>query len=156
MVNALYRTAYRCAYQLMRIYWRVRHPLTRGALVAIWCNGRILTVRNSYVRYHSLPGGYVHQDEDFIDAAVRELREEVGLRVEPSQLSLALDVTHDWEGKRDHVQIFELALEQPPPIVIDDREIVACELLPPEEALKQELFPPLETHIRNKLREATA
>src|SRR5437868_720913 len=50
VINLLFRVAYRGAYQLMRIYWRAVHPQAHGALVAIWHDGRILLVRNSYVR----------------------------------------------------------------------------------------------------------
>ena len=151
MLDPVYRTAYRCAYKMMRMYWSVRNPLTHGALVAIWHDGRIVTVRNSYVRYVSLPGGYVGKGESFRDAALRELREELGMRVKPDDLTLALDVTHEWEGKHDHVQIFELAVDQPPTLRVDNREVIASNLLTPAQALKLDLFPPLRTHIEQKL-----
>lgn len=151
MLDPVYRTAYRCAYKMMRMYWSVRNPLTHGALVAIWYDGRIVTVRNSYVPYTTLPGGYVGKGESFRDAALRELREELGLRVDADDLKLALDVTHDWEGKHDHVQIFELVVDKPPRLHVDNREVIASELLTPEQALKLQLFPPLRTHIEQKL-----
>ena len=47
----------------MRVYWTVRRPHTHGSLVAMWFNGQILLVKNSYVRYFSLPGGYVKRGE---------------------------------------------------------------------------------------------
>lgn len=156
MLDPVYRTAYRCAYKMMRMYWSVRNPLTHGALVAIWHDGRIVTVRNSYVPYVTLPGGYVAKGESFRDAALRELREELGLRVNPNDLTLALDVTHDWEGKHDHVQIFELVVDDPPQLHVDNREVIASDLLTPEQALKLQLFPPLRTHIEQKLAQKAA
>jgi ADP-ribose pyrophosphatase YjhB (NUDIX family) len=99
-----YQLAYFFAYRLMRTYWRVRRPLTHGAVVAIWNAGEVLLVRNSYVSFYTAPGGYVRGGEGGVGAAVREIGEEVGMRVDPSQLKLALDVTHDWEFKHDHVQ----------------------------------------------------
>lgn len=156
MFDSLYRTAYRCAYKLMRAYWGVRNPLTHGALIAIWHEGRIVTVRNSYVPYVTLPGGYVGKGESFREAAARELREELQLRVDPDDLKLALEVTHDWEGKHDHVQIFELTVDAPPKIKVDNREVIASDLMAPEEALELNLFPPLRTHIQQKLEGSAA
>jgi len=156
MLDPVYRTAYRCAYKMMRMYWSVRNPLTHGALVAIWHDGRIVTVRNSYVPYVTLPGGYVAKGESFRDAAMRELREELSMHVNPNDLTLALDVTHEWEGKHDHVQIFELMVDQVPELHVDNREVIASALLTPEEALKLKLFPPLRTHIEQKLQKQSA
>src|ERR1700712_627156 len=50
-LDRLYQLGYFCAYRLMRTYWRIRHPTTNGALVAIWSSGKVLLVRNSYVPY---------------------------------------------------------------------------------------------------------
>jgi len=80
MIDASFRID-RCAYLLMRVFWAVRKHTTHGALVTIWVKQRILLVKNSYVRYFSLPGGYVKRGESGFDAAIRELREEVSLNV---------------------------------------------------------------------------
>jgi 8-oxo-dGTP diphosphatase len=124
MVDLLYRVAYRGAYRMMRVYWAVLRPQVHGALVAIWNNGEILLVRNSYVPYHSLPGGYVHRNETGRDAAVRELLEETGIRAAPTELRVALDRQHQWEGKREHIEFFELDVAERPRIQVDDREVI--------------------------------
>ena len=129
MIDAMFRLAYRSAYQLMRVYWAVRRPLTHGSLVAIWVNERILLVRNSYVRYFSLPGGYVKSGESGKDAAIRELREEIGL--------------------------YQLNLDNEPRIEVDHREVVAAAFYSPSEALGLQLFAPLRQHIEQKLRGAS-
>jgi 8-oxo-dGTP diphosphatase len=150
VTDLLFRMAYRAAYRLMRVYWMVRRPNTHGALVALWHDGRILLVRNSYVPYHSLPGGYVRTTESGRDAAVRELLEETGLRALPEQLQPAIDEWHDWEGKREHIEIFELDVARAPAIQVDNREVVAAEWFTPDRALDLDLFGPLRKLIQRR------
>jgi 8-oxo-dGTP diphosphatase len=45
-------------------------------------NGRILLVRHSYRNHWGLPGGLLARDEEAVDAARREVQEEVGIDVE--------------------------------------------------------------------------
>src|SRR5262245_9084843 len=108
MVDLFFRVAYKDAYRMMQIYWKVLHPQMHDALVTIWNNGEILLVKNSYVRYWSLPSGYMHRGETGREAAIRELLEETGMRAEPTDLKLALDQQHLWEGKHEHIEIFNL------------------------------------------------
>lgn len=143
LVDRGYQLAYACAYRMMRSYWRLRHPTTHGALVALWNDGELLLIRNSYVRYHSLPGGYVHRGEQARMAALRELAEEVGISAKPEELELVLDETHEWEGKHDHVVIFALTLPSRPRIDVDHREVVDASWYSPERALGLDLFPPI-------------
>lgn len=142
-IDACYRTAYRVAYQGARIYWRIARPSNRGALVTIWHQGRVLLVQNSYVSYRSLPGGYVRSGESPLDAAVRELKEEISLDVRADELKPALDHTHVWEGRNDHVVIFRLDVDVAPMVQVDNREVVSAKWFSPEEALAENLFPPL-------------
>jgi 8-oxo-dGTP diphosphatase len=142
-VDRGFQLAYVCAYRLMRSYWRLRHPTTHGSLVAIWNRGEVLLVRNSYVPYYGLPGGYVRRGESARDAAMRELFEEVGVTAKSDDLRLLLEETHEWEGKHDHVQIFALELPNRPTIAVDNREVVEASWWPPSRALSLNLFPPL-------------
>jgi ADP-ribose pyrophosphatase YjhB (NUDIX family) len=151
MIDRLYRVAYRGAYRMMRVYWAVMRPQVHGALVAIWHNGEILLVKNSYVRYYSLPGGYVRRDETGRSAAIRELIEETGIRASASELRLALDQQHDWEGKREHIEIFELEVATKPTIKVDNREVVEATFYMPQKALELELFEPLRKVIQKRV-----
>jgi 8-oxo-dGTP pyrophosphatase MutT (NUDIX family) len=143
LLDRAYQLGYTVAYRLVREYWRVRRPVTHGALVALWNRGKVLLIRNSYVPYYSSPGGYVQRGEDAINAAARELREEVGISVPSERLALALEVTHEWEHKHDHVQIFELELPERPIIHVDHREVIDAAWFTPEQAATLQVFPPL-------------
>ena len=152
LIDRTVQLAYVCAYQLMRTYWRVRQPTTHGALVALWHEGKLLLVRNSYVGYYSLPGGYIHSGESSRDAAVRELAEEIGLKARADELELALDTTHRWEGKHDHVEIFSLEVPRRPAIRVDHREVIEATWVTPERALQLNLFPPIRTVLEHRSR----
>lgn len=58
-------------------------------------DGRILLVEPVYKNYWELPGGAVDADESPYDAAVRELKEELGLSVAPGRLLVV-----DWVPPR--------------------------------------------------------
>jgi 8-oxo-dGTP diphosphatase len=152
LIDRTFQLGYKVAYRLLRTYWQVRRPTTNGALVAIWSRGEVLLVRNSYVPYYSAPGGYVRPAESGRDAALRELLEEVGVSVGADQLELALDVTHEWEGKLDHVQIFNLQVDQRPAVRIDHREVIEATWFSPAQVLQLDnVFPPLRRVIARSL-----
>jgi ADP-ribose pyrophosphatase YjhB (NUDIX family) len=154
-VDRLYQLAYIIGYQLIRILWALLRPTTHGALIVVWKAGSVLLVRNSYVPYYSLPGGYVRGGETTLQAAVRELKEETGLDVQPSELKLSHEETHNWEFRRDHVTMYDLIAKETVGVNIDHREVIAAQFFTPEEALKLQLFPPLRRRIEKYLEENT-
>jgi 8-oxo-dGTP pyrophosphatase MutT (NUDIX family) len=149
-VDRAFQVGYIVAYRLMRAYWAVRRPVTHGALIALWNDGEVLLVRNSYLDYYSAPGGYLRRNESAPAAAVRELEEEVGILVSPDQLVLALELTHEWENKHDHVRIFNLDLPARPLVRVDQREVLDAGWFTPERALALNVFPPLAQVIAAK------
>lgn len=138
---------YRLAARLYELYRRLRKPTTQGALVALWWQGRLLLVETSYRRELSLPGGGMKRGEAPTAAAVRELREELGLRVRPDQLGDPWSCRERSAGGENTVWIFALQLEQEPAIRVDGLEIVGWQWLTPQQALGQ----PLAGHLREYL-----
>ena len=122
--DPLYRAAYRAGFRVALAYWRLRRPPHHGALVAVWAKGRLLFVRQSYRRALSFPGGGVHPGEQPVEAARRELAEELGLHVRAAALEPVFEITGLFDGRRDTVSFFDLHLPAEPLVRPDNREIV--------------------------------
>ena len=121
------------SYFLLKIVWKFWHPRSEGAFVALWCRDKLLVVKHSYKRGFCLPGGGLHANETYLEAAARELREETGVNVQHDQLSEPIFFHLTDEGKDDHVGCFEYKLVGEPPITnIDCREIVWSAFVDPD------------------------
>ena len=137
MIDWCWRVACRIGFRLMRLWWWLRRPDHHGALVAVWLDGRILVVRQSYRANPSWPGGGIRRGEDARHAARRELAEELGLMVECTDLVLVREMVVDWDFCRDHVRVFALHLRTEPRLRLDNREIVAARIVEPRALLKE-------------------
>jgi len=130
-MDRAWQAAYRVGYPMARIWWALRRPRHRGALVCLRVGGAVLLVRQSYRRCWTLPGGGVQPGEPPEAAARRELLEELGL---PASVLHPGAVLHgNWDGRRDEVHIFELLLDWLPLLCLDHREVVAARLFTPAE-----------------------
>ena len=141
LLDAAFRLAYRLGFRALRLWWFLRRPSHRGAVVAVWHEGRVLMLRQSYRRTLDFPGGGLARDEAPRAAACRELAEEVGLAVPADALRLVREMTASCDYRRDHVAIFELRLERPPTLRLDGREVVAAAFMAPEAVLAAEISP---------------
>jgi len=150
MMRARLKTAiaklrlYRLAAWLYETYRLVARPHSHGALVAIWWGERLLLVQSSYRDTLSLPGGGLETGETAQQAAVRELREELDLVVEPDQLSDPWTITERSKRGSNTVTIVSWHVADQPTIRIDNLEIVGCQWLTRTEALAQ----PITSHLR--------
>ena len=66
-------------------------------------DGRVLVVRKRGTERFMLPGGKIEQGETPSDAAVRELREEVGAELDPEALVLLGEWTAPAANEPDHL-----------------------------------------------------
>lgn len=138
---------YRLAAWLYETYRLLAKPRTHGALVALWCQGRLLLVRASYRRELSLPGGWINRGETAQQAAQRELQEELGLQVRLDQLGEPWSFTERSKRGENTVRIFALQLAEEPALTVDGLEILGWAWLTPAEALAQ----PITGHLREYL-----
>lgn len=124
IVDSLYRGLYRVVATVARGVFLVVRPHLQGVAVVVWCEGRMLLVRNSYRADLGLPGGLLRRGETRAEAAARELHEETGIVVEPAALRDAGLVEAFHANVNDHVQFFEIELDEEPALVVDHREVV--------------------------------
>jgi ADP-ribose pyrophosphatase YjhB (NUDIX family) len=139
--DKLYRVFFRIAYILMRVFWFVFRPQTRGVVIAIRHKDTVLIIKNSYYHQFALPGGYVKRHETPRTAAVRELQEEVGLKIAPKRLRLIHQGKAQVQHKREILAFFEANFSSRPLIRIDNREVVWAAFIPLANALSMNLSP---------------
>jgi 8-oxo-dGTP pyrophosphatase MutT (NUDIX family) len=145
---AVNRAILRVAYLAARVLWRFTRPAHSGAVVALWRDGRVLLVHQTYRRRWSLPGGGVAPGEDPAKAARREIEEEIGIA--PDALRPALIYPDQYESRREVVHIFEAELPphgEPRP---DGIEIDRAALLTPDEALDHDPPPHVRAYLLSR------
>ncbi|HEX8856379.1 MAG TPA: NUDIX hydrolase [Thermoleophilaceae bacterium] len=77
------RVFYRVAHRILRVWWRLAHPKTRGVRCVLERDGSVLLVRHTYgSREWSLPGGRMRPWEEAAQTAAREMHEELGLELD--------------------------------------------------------------------------
>lgn len=131
LIDSIWRLVFRLGFPLARAWWHLRRPRHQGALVAIYVGPSLLLLKSSYRAEWGFPGGSIHAGETPAEAALREMREEIGLPAHP--LVPVGSVAGRWDGRRDRVYFFELRLDGLPELRLDNREIVAAHLASPEE-----------------------
>jgi 8-oxo-dGTP diphosphatase len=128
-------------FPLARCWWHLLRPRHQGALVAIHVGQTLLLLRSSYRLAWNFPGGTIRAGETPDAAAKRELVEEIGLPVH--HLIPAGQAEGIWDGRRNRVHFFELHLDHPPELRLDNREIVSARLVSLDECLVMVLTGPV-------------
>jgi 8-oxo-dGTP pyrophosphatase MutT (NUDIX family) len=103
------RVAIRFAYAGLRTYWFLRRPQITGVKCVMTHDGDVLLVRHTYGnRAWDLPGGSVKRHELPLDAARREMHEELGRRIDDWAALGELYVTTNHH--RDNLHLFQAEL----------------------------------------------
>jgi 8-oxo-dGTP pyrophosphatase MutT (NUDIX family) len=114
-----------------RLFWRIVKPQTRGVKVVARRDGKFLLVKLAYgPKYWTFPGGGVHRNETFEQAARREFYEETG--IEADDITFLGQYESSREGKRDIVQCFYCEPKNPS-LKTDPLEISVAAWLDPGE-----------------------
>ena len=97
--------AARATHAVLKAFWFVRRPKTFGAhAVALTRGKRLVLVKLRYASGWRLPGGGRGAHEDPRDAALRELREEIGL-TSHGAVQLACELEESVDFKRDTASV---------------------------------------------------
>ena len=105
MTDWLKNNLYRIALFGARIYWRIFKPVTYGARIMLVCNNKVLLVQPRTLLYWNLPGGGINKNENPEAAAIRELYEELDIKINNADYLLG-KYTSNAEGKKDTIYIF--------------------------------------------------
>jgi 8-oxo-dGTP pyrophosphatase MutT (NUDIX family) len=101
VIDRLLRAILTSVYALLRAGWFVRRPKTFGAhALALTPEGRIILVRLRYAPGWRLPGGGRSASEPPLHAALRELREEIGM-ISHGEAKALRDFEESAYSKRD-------------------------------------------------------
>ena len=114
---------------------------TVGALI-LNRDGQVLLVSShKWFDKWTIPGGHIELGETMEDAAIREVKEEVGLDVQVVSLLLTQQVIYTAEfWKRRHFIFFDfLCRSETDRVKVDHREIQGHSWVGPREALKMKL-----------------
>ncbi|MBX2812294.1 MAG: NUDIX hydrolase [Myxococcales bacterium] len=149
--DCLIRTLFKVGHPVYRRLKPFLFPITRGSCLAIWCQGQVLVIKNSYLPYYSFPGGGIAPGEQPLVAAVRECFEEVGIRTAPEHVKLDFVEELRWKNTLDTVWVYHVRLEKWPDVRIDNREVISASFMDPSTALRHRLFPPVRKHIERRV-----
>jgi ADP-ribose pyrophosphatase YjhB (NUDIX family) len=123
--NCLHRIAFRLAYPILSRLERALGICSNVVAVAVWHGDKLLLIRHSYKPGDALPGGTLRVGEPPVDAAARELYEEVGISASPDELI----PLRSWKQREGGRWLFEYRPPSMPRIVPDQREVVAAQFV---------------------------
>ena len=104
-------------------------------------NNELLIIKPNYKNHWSIPGGVVERDESPLDGCIREIKEEIGLKINRSSLKLAGVVyVHQKELGDESLQLFfhggTLNISQISKIKLSEDEIETCKFVKIKDVIK--------------------
>lgn len=128
--NVLQRLRFWIYWPGLYIYFRKGHR----SRVLIHDGDKILLVKGRWKLWFgddlwSLPGGGIRETEQPVEAAVRELNEELGLQITAGQLKPLSDRMISEHGLRYHAYFFELELSTTTELHLQPSEIAVAQWL---------------------------
>ena len=147
----LHRLGLRAAHALRKRWWRLAQVRLQGSRVlAFDARGQLLLIRHSYGSgTWMLPGGGIARREDPLDAALRELAEEVGLTLADPRCFAVVD--EPLYGTTNRVHLFTGRAKGV--LAIDGREIIEAAFFAPH-SLPADLSPALARGLPGWLEQA--
>jgi 8-oxo-dGTP pyrophosphatase MutT (NUDIX family) len=101
MINRVIRAASTAVHKAMSLGWFFRRPKTFGAhAIALTPERRLILVKLRYAPGWRMPGGGRDEDEPAAEAALRELREEIGM-VSHGSVEPGCELEEQVDFKRD-------------------------------------------------------
>lgn len=94
----------------LKWYWKLYKIQTKGVRVMLVHQGKIILVRHWYNSLWVMPGGGIHKHETPEQAAVREIKEELGIEIQQLDYLLG-QYSNTKEGKNDTVYCFIVELD---------------------------------------------
>ncbi len=150
LYNKIARVFYQLAYRALLTIWFFTRPTIHGVYIAIWYEERLLVIKNSYKKRFTIPCGRVKRGEDLVVAAARELYEEVNIRLETHQLNFVGEYSTRHNYAIDVGSFFEIELTEPPPLEVDNREVVWARFLTLDQVAELDLNPTVKTWLANR------
>ena len=148
--DMLWRWGLRASFKLFEIYCFLFRPVVRGVYIAVWYNEEFLLVENSYRSGFYFPSGGVKAKENPLEAAQRELSEEVGLEESPEKFVRAFEMQVNHSNMQDMVTIFELNLDEQPALALDRREIITARFVSLGDGRKLDLAAVVREYLSRK------
>ena len=150
LYNKLAQFFYRLAYKIILTVWFFTRPTVYGVYMAVWHQDKLLIIKNSYKKRFTIPCGRIKRGEDIAEAAVRELREEVGIILGKGQIKFVGEYAAKHDYATDVGSFFEFGMAELPEVQVDNREVTWAEFLTLDQISGLNLSPTVKIWLENR------